>query len=255
MIEKHKLCTKIGLLLESDVTIDLETRSFLKFLFKHLEQLDLSWYKKNVSKDISHIVPEIVVDAFEVLRTSDAPWAIRCREEYENETGYPIPDVMNIGASDIIIQQLTVNSVMYRPFTEMMGEKEIAEGIKCICNAQLYSIMQLFGEFAREVYRDGFHSVIQNTKGKCISSWIGNTELSACSLEDPKVVHISFSRTYGKPNYNITFVVKANEPFAYGAYIHSCNTNVSCCLEMIQDVIANWPQEELRYNNLFREVK
>lgn len=228
------------------------------FLADWLERLKIDHDQKYDLWQIEPHIPQLVVDAMEDLRIGTEDYVVRHREEYEKDTGEKVPNLTEVGESDIVRQDLTIQIIGF-----MLGEivKEgpnIEQELKAYANAQRHVLQLTFDEFLRLVFRRGLYALINKTAERGMSGMFGDTYLRIGVIAGRTM--FTFARRFpGQTVYNdehgkelwrvpyreisVSFVAEDNDPTALSAGIRSVHATFAEAMTMMKDVIKGWPTE------------
>jgi len=113
-------------------------KSFAKFLIHYLENLNIPSDEKYDFWRIEPHLPELMVDAFEQLRTGTDEETVRFRQAYESETEHEVPNITDLGASRLLDQGSAVQTTLGFMLKELTGQDWVKQKIDTYCNAQKY---------------------------------------------------------------------------------------------------------------------
>ncbi len=77
-------------------------REFAKFFAYWLQELNIAHNERYDFWQVDPYIAQLVVDAFEDLRTSDDPKIVAYRVVYEADTGRPTPNLIEVGDGDLL---------------------------------------------------------------------------------------------------------------------------------------------------------
>jgi hypothetical protein len=214
-------------------------QAFVEFLVDYLTRLDLTHFERYDFSHLNNHIPQIVVDAFYELRTGNADWILVHRQNYEQDVEHPVPNIMDVGASNPLHQCSAVQTTLGYVLRDALSDDHISHQIDAYCNAQIHVIQQYFDRFLREVYRKGLFQIIENSKVKGMCGKFGNTELWSFSMAGR--LTFTFARKEADEEIWASFIVEDGDPTGYTGGQGSCNTNFVQTLELLSDVISNWP--------------
>lgn len=227
--------------------------SFARFLIEYLARLDLSTHEKYDFWNIDPYVPQILLDAFEELRTGTDEYVVRFRKMYKEETGHEVPNITDVGASNIFDQCSAIHTTLGFLVRDAMGgeARNIELRIDSYCNAQNYVLHQYFDKFVRQVYRKGLSKIITSSNMKGMGGEFGKTKLRAFSIAGRLM--FTFARKEGEDEINVSFIGGEDDPNFYSSGLQSVGANFVECLSMINDVIDGWPEKVKDQKKIFRE--
>lgn len=229
--------------------------AFASFLISYLENLTIPHDEKYDHWRIEPYLPQILVDAFEQLRTGTDEETARFRKDYETETGHPVPNITDIGQSRELDRCLTIQSTLGFMFKELTGEAWVENKIDAYCNAQQYVLQHTFDKFLRMVFSRGLYEIVDKDSQRGMSGKFGETELRTYVCAGR--VMFTFARLIDKDKEgyykkdgelysnedSVSFVGEDSDPLCLSAGIQSIQANFRTSLDMIEDVIKNWPTD------------
>lgn len=233
-------------------------KAFARFFAWWLEKLDIPSDEKYGFWQIEPHLPQLAVDAFEHLRTGTDEETRRFREDYETETGHEVPNITDLGASRILDQRSAVQTTLGFMLQEITGQDQVEHKIDTYCNAQNYVLQQSFDKFLRLVWRKGMFEIVDKCAKRGMSGKFGETELRTYILAGR--VMFTFARrkegetgvylggklvkTLPHQEGGVSFVGEDGDPLGLSAGLQSVDTDLHTCINMIEDVIKNWPSAE-----------
>lgn len=238
-------------------------RAFASFLIHYLENLKIPQDEKYYFWAIENYLPELMVDAFEQLRTGTDEVAARFRQAYEAETGHEVPNIIDLGASNVLDQGNAVQTTLGFMLREITGQDWVKHKIDTYCNAQQYVLQQTFDKFLRLVYRKGLSEMAD----KCgMSGKFGGTELRTF-VTGGRIMFTFARRKKGKTGIyidgklfetlpyqedSVSFVGEDGDPLCLSAGLQSIQTDFRTALDMIENVIKHWPQDQKIQKELYK---
>ncbi|MFH0873540.1 MAG: hypothetical protein V1846_01720 [Candidatus Komeilibacteria bacterium] len=230
-------------------------RAFANFLIFYLGKLDIPSDRKYDFWRIEPHLPELMVSAFEQLRMGTDSETARFRLEYEVEAGYDVPNITDLGASNLLDQVSAVQTTLGFMLREVTGLDWIEHKIDTYCNAQRYVLQQTFDKFLRLVYRQGLGEMIDKCTKRGMSGKFGETELRTfitagrIMFTFARRIDSSQESYYEKDGrlycneWSVSFVGEDGDPLCLSAGIQSVYADFSTALGMIEDVIKHWPSD------------
>ncbi len=216
-------------------------RAFASFLVYYLERLNIPSDEKYDFWRIEPFLPELMVDAFEQLRTGTSDEIVLFRHEYETEVGHEVPNITDLGASNILDQGSAVQTTLGFMLRETTGLDLVEQMIDAYCNAQKYVLQQTFDKFLRLVYRCGLGEMIDKCTKSGMSGKFGETELR--TLITAGRIMFTFARRIDKDKgsyykkdgelycneWSVSFVGEDGDPLCLGAGIQSVHADFGTC--------------------------
>lgn len=220
-----------------------------KFLMYYLiEKLNLPDDRDFFWHHFPDYLPQILADGVEELRTSTHPVIKRMREEYERDTGGPVPNVFDIGASDLLEQGSFIQTLRFT-LQDVIEDPAFSAKLDSYFNAQRNHLMQVFDKFLRVVYRPALFEIIKNASERGMSGKFGQTELRSFCLAGRLM--LSFARKGDE--HILTFIGEEGDKNAWRFGIQSfSNVDFQMSLAMVNEVIEKWPSEAVKQAEAFR---
>jgi len=240
---------------------------FAEFLVHYFTELDIPQDEQYDFWSIEHYLPELMVDAFEQLRTSNEPKAIACREAYVAELGREVPNLVDLGASDIVQRCLAVQSTVGFLLKDVLKSDWIEASIDSYCNAQQHVLQQTFDKFTRLVYRRGMFKLIDACQFKGMGGQVGTVELRTYAIAGRIMFTFAKRIDPTKKSYyeqgdnlicnewSVSFVGEDNDPLLLSAGIQSVGADFRTSLDLIEEVIKNWPEDPQAQKKIFKVDK
>jgi len=239
-------------------------RVFANFLIFYLGKLNIPSDEKYDFWRIEPYLPELMVDAFEQLRTGTDSEIVRFRQEYESEVGHEVPNITDLGESNILDQTSAVQTTLGFMLKEVTGLDWIEERIDTYCNAQKYVLQQTFDKFLRLVYRRGMGKIIDKCTKAGMSGKFGETELRTFIAAGR--IMFTFARRIDKSKdsyykkegelycneWSVSFVGEDGDPLCLSAGIQSVCADFTTALGMIEDVIKRWSSDPKEQKKLYK---
>ena len=239
-------------------------RVFATFLISFLEKLSIPSDEKYDTWQIEVHLPQLMVDAFEQLRTGTDSETVSFREEYEADVGHEVPNITELGKSNIVDQALTVQTTLGYMLREATGLDWIEKEIDSYCNAQNHVLQQTFDKFLRLVYRRGLGDIINNTNASGMSGKFGDTEFR--TLVTAGRIMFTFARHIDKSKpshykkkgelycneWSVSFVGEDGDQLGLSAGIQSVYADLPLAMSIIEEVIKNWPSDTEEQKKVYK---
>lgn len=238
--------------------------AFASFLVYYLKNLNIPSDEKYDFWSIEPYLPELMVDAFEQLRTSKDEQVAQFRKKYEEETGHEVPNITDLGASDILDQGSAVQTTLGFMLKDITGHDWVEHKIETYCNAQKYVLQQTFDKFLRLVYRRGLGEMIDKCTKKGMGGKFVGTELRtfvmagrimftfAKRIDKSKESHYKDGDNVICNEHSVSFVGEDGDPLCLSAGIQSVYADFRTSLDMIEDVIKWWPQDAKEQKKMYK---
>jgi hypothetical protein len=159
-----------------------------------------------------------------------------------------------LGASSIFDQGVAVQTTLGFMLREVTGNVWVEKAIDTYCNAQRYVLQQAFDKFLRLVYRRGLGEIINGCDKVGMSGKFGQTELRTF-ITGGRVI-FTFARRIEEGNESgnecsVSFVGEADDLLCLSAGLQSVYCDLRTALDIIEDVIKNWPQDTKTRNLIY----
>jgi hypothetical protein len=242
-------------------------KAFADFLAHYLDQLNIPYDEKYDFWRIEDHLPQLLVEAFEELRTGTDQAVVSFREEYEAETGHEVPNITDLGESNALHQSSAVQTTLGFMLRDVMENQWIENKIEKYCNAQYLVLQQVFDKFLRLVYRRGMGKMIDKSADRGMSGTFGKTHLRTYVLAGrvmftfARIVDESKPSSYEKEGklysneHSVSFVGEDGDPLCLGAGIQSIYADFRTALDMIEDVTTSWPADAKEQRKVFQGSK
>ncbi|HUY05394.1 MAG TPA: hypothetical protein VMV62_01615 [Candidatus Paceibacterota bacterium] len=238
--------------------------AFASFLVYYLKNLNIPSDEKYDFWNIEPYLPELMVDAFEQLRMSKDEQVAQFRKQYEEETGHEVPNITDLGASNILDQGSAIQTTLGFMLKDVTGQDWIEHKIDTYCNAQKYVLQQTFDKFLRLVYRRGLADMIEKCNKKGMSGKFVGIDLRTYVMAGrimftfAKRIDTSKDSYYKKGDnvvcneHSVSFVGSDDDPLCLSAGIQSVRTDFRTALDLIEDVIKWWPQDIKEQKKMYK---
>lgn len=240
-------------------------RAFVSFLIHYLENLNIRSDEKYDFFRIEPYLPELMVDAFEQLRTGTDEAAVKYRAMYEEETEHKVPNITDLGESDILHQCSAVQTTLGFMLKEVTEQDWVEQEIEKYCNAQGHVLQQTFDKFIRLVYRRGMGDAVEKCTKRGMSGKFGETELRTFVMAGRIMFTFAKRIDKSKDSYyeesdklicnedSVSFVAEDGDPLCLSAGMQSIHADFRTALDLIEEVIKNWSQDAKEQRKLFKE--
>lgn len=242
-------------------------KAFALYLIDYLEALVIPSDEKYDFWHIEPYLPQILTDAFEHLRTGTDELATKYRAMYEKDAERPVPNILDLGVSNVLDRASTVQTTLQFMMKDVIGEEWVEHDIDSYCNAQSHVLQHTFDKFVRNVYRNGMYEAIDKCKERGMTGKFGRTELRTYVMAGR--IMFTFARKrkgktvyYGSDNKpfhtlpyredSVSFVAEDGDPLALSAGIQSVEANFKTSLAMIEDVVRHWPSDKKAQESTYK---
>lgn len=233
--------------------------AFTKYLIRYLTDLEI---RGTLSDNIFQYLTTIISDAFHKLKNGEDLQSKVFRGLYEQEVGLKVPDVLNLGGADYIRQCTTVQVVLEFLFEKVTKSTWLKHEIDKYFNAQRTVLQQYFDKFLREVYRTGLFNLVNTNQGYTLTGEFGQTTLSTYSLggriqiELRRIPTDRTNKTEAElEDQYFTFVASDKDPLGLTAGVDYVYCDLITAIQMIDEVINNWPKTAPTQKKLFKRKK
>jgi hypothetical protein len=232
-------------------------KSFALFLADYLERLNIPYDEKYEHWEIDHHLPELLVAAFETLRTGNEKWVVYHRKMYEQDAGYKVPNITDLSGDGMRVMLNRSSAVQTIGFLlkDILGEGWIQNEIDKYCNAQVYVLNQTFDKFLRLVYWRGLEQIVGRCMRAGMSGKFGETNLR--TLVTAGRIMFTFARSKNgdedaNNEWSVSFVGEEGDPLCLSSGLQSTCADFRTSLDLIEEVIKNWPENPQDQENIFR---
>ena len=237
--------------------------TFAEYFAHYLEGLSIPSDEKYDFFHIEQHLPELLVAAFENLRTGTDEETIYHRKMYEKETGHEVPHITDLGVTHPSERGSAVQTTLGFLMKDVTGLDWIEQKIDAYCNAQSYVLQQMFDRFLREVYWRGMYDLIDQSSSAGVGGKFGTVELRtfvtagrimitfARKLDPTKPSLYEKEGTTYSNEHSVSFVAEDGDPLALGAGMQSIHTDFRTALDLIEEVIKHWPEDQAERAQVF----
>ena len=222
-------------------------RAFAAFLLEYLQKLSIPADEEYDFWQLDKYMPQLLVDAFEELRSGTSEYVLRHRKAYEEDAEHSVPDILNINGGNIFDRQGAIQTTLGFLMRDLTGNDYIEKAIDSYCRAQDYMLQATFDKFLRSVYRKGMFHLIEKSNLKGMNGKFGSVKVLTFSM--CARTQIQFDHADGEQS--VSFMMEEDDPLAYSAGIQSVYTDVHTGCAMIEEVIKNWPAESELQQKMF----
>lgn len=224
--------------------------AFLPYFAEYLERLKIPYDEKYDFWRIDDYMPEIIVAAFEQMRTGTDPLAQKYAARYKAQmSGEEVPNITDLGTT-YGLEQVSAISSIASDIATLMAQPWLKDKIETYCFGQRTVLQQTFDKFSRRVYQRGLSKIVGSFGGRGMNGKFGKTELRKYDLAGR--IMFTFARKKGDEEVNVSFVGEDGDPLLLSAGEQSCNASFREALDMIEEVILRWPLEPLLQKKIFK---
>ncbi|MFA4998869.1 MAG: hypothetical protein WC514_02510 [Candidatus Paceibacterota bacterium] len=242
------------------------TLHFIRFFIDYLEKLDTSHYDKHDFVHIEHYLPEIVADVCERFRTSNDPETLSSRQAFQKELGREFPNITDLDQSNSLDQNSEAMEIAH-VLAEVTGQQWVEKEIEVYLLAQQTVLQQTFDKFLRRVYRKGMFNLIDKCEERGMTGKFGETDVRTYVIAGR--IMFTFARKIDKSKGglfqegeqvysnedSVSFVGGDDDPLCLSAGIQSIHADLKTGMDMIEDVIKGWPEQEKEQKRVFKADK
>lgn len=241
--------------------------AFARFLAHYLNKLSIPHDEKYDFWRIEEHLPQLLAEAFEELRTGTGPDTAKFRKDYELETEHHVPNILDIGETDMLHRGSAVQTTLCFMLREVMEKDWVEHIIDKYCNAQVVVLQQFFDKFLLKVYRRGMGEMIDAGSNRGMSGLFGTTHLRtyvlagrvmftfARKIDESKSSLYEQDGHFYSNEHSVSFVGEEGDPLCLSAGIQSVHADFRTCLDMIEDVIKAWPADVQQQRNVWQDAK
>ncbi len=222
--------------------------TFARFLIHYFTELEIPHDKMYDFYRIEQDLVEILIDAFEKLRTSNEPQIAQYRRACEKATGRKLVELMNIGASDGLERVVHIDEIS-ELIEKVTGSKNISRHFKKYCDAQRTVVQQTFDRFLRQVARQGMREMVEKSTSAVMAGQFGDTRLEIVT----GLGAIQF--VFARENAMVGFTGDSDDPLCLGVNFQFAYTDMHTALDMVEDVIKRWPATTPERKKVFKDDK
>lgn len=213
--------------------------------------------KENYGQGISiaQLLPEYIVEAFELLATSEETAIVAYRQRLmETFDLREIPDLLDIrGGLD---RQMLVMKISFL-IGKIVQNKFIEKNVEAYLFAQDKVLDHALHKFNRRVYRTNLWKMMEDSSERGFSGKFGSTTLrtyymagrTMLTFAREPVVEVTFEGddSISFPDElqiesSVTFVADASDSTGLRTGLQSCYADITTAVAMIEEVICNWPK-------------
>lgn len=239
-------------------------QAFAAFLVYYFKNLNIPSDEKYDFWSILPYLPELMVDAFEQLRTSKDEQVAKFRKQYEEETGHEVPNITDLGASNIFDQGSAIQTTLGFMLKDITGNEWIGQQIDTYCNAQKHVLQQTFDKFLRLVYRRGLGDMIEKCDKRGMSGKFVGIDLRtyvtagrimftfAKRIDPDKAGYYKVGDDLVCNEHSVSFVGEDGDPLCLSAGLQSVHADFRTALDLIEDVVKFWPQDAKEQKKMFK---
>jgi len=180
-----------------------------------------------------------LVEAFSAFRTE--PCWVTLRAAYQAETGYEIPDLINLHEGGLHRWLVVHELVRLMPILSMQGEW-LGTRLECLFGAQMQVIDHAWQRFVRVAYRKLIPRIkMEQHRGN--KGEFGTTPTTLMTYAVAGRVMFTFMRNNNAAS--ITYVADDSDMYGFRAGPNVPNTPYAECVAMIDDVVDYWDVDKL----------
>ncbi len=253
-MKKAQLISKLCVFAENDEKKWRGQKPFAQFFAAWLEKLDIPFDAQYDFWDIDSYIPQLVVDAYEDLRTSDTLYIAQYRKEYVDDVERAVPNLTELGKSPVMEQIMTIQITAFL-LDKVTGNEYIRQAFSEYANAQNNTLAVCFDKFLRNVYRRGMYDLIQKTKERGMGAQFAHTSIRTFVCAGRVMITFACPQNPTEQELSVSFVLEEGDPVALSGGLQSVYANLHQSMNMIEDVISGWPSSIVEQKKLFKVDK
>lgn len=220
-----------------EVYPSVETAVILHFFVIYLESFPAEW---TADGPVEPHIPQLLLGALEELRTSHQEPARTLRWQIEGITNQSFGNIVSLNTEYELVKH---SRVMH--LSSVIGEimhAELEWRMQEIFHAERTVALQSFSRFLLNAMKHGLHTFLTTHGGMDAQGTLGKTMLSIRRLEAEQLI---FEFKPAAPSeQEVSFMCSNQPPFGPGVVLLSCSTELRTVLNMLDEVSAEWPDED-----------
>ncbi|HUC01919.1 MAG TPA: hypothetical protein VMA75_03365 [Candidatus Paceibacterota bacterium] len=249
-VKKADVIFRLGMHAASTNASEKGEALFALFFSRWLQGLTILADEKNEFYDLTLHLPQLILDAYEVVRTSEDPAVVWFRKLYEKERDEQMINLVELGAGDIVYQIVGVH-LLKNVIRAIVQDDHLDAKMDVYFNAQRHALHLQFDKFLRLVYQRGLFTLIRAEPDREMEGKFGATVLRVGIFAGSTIFTFARPKKRGD-EVNVRFMTSDNDCLALGAGIESTHASLSTGLAMIEDVIRYWPKKEKDQKAIFK---
>ena len=217
-----------------------------KYLAEYFKKLPVNSFD---SPQLENYLPQIIANAFRDLCSGSDELSVSAREYFQKDevldptklTEYHRPERWNV------VHEITGF------FRDIFDDEKLAQTIRTELDAESIALGLKFEDFLHRVYARGMRPLLDGAREHYTAGNFAGTILESTNFRDNR------SLLFIRPKENLAVSFGLDRDHDEGDYFsHSfkaTNTDLKTCLGMIDDVLVNWPEDEVLRRKIFRGVK
>lgn len=190
---------------------------------------------------IMQLMPEYLVEAMELLRTSDDNEVAAFRSEYLQELEYPVfPNLTEVGFGGLDRNQIVM---MLSFIMGKLDDRWIEEKILGYFFAQDRVLDHALHRFNSHVFRQGMWQQTEDCQTHGMSGQFGSTKLRTYYIAGR--IMITFARKrdgFSDGEESVTFVADSSDQSGMRTGLQTCFADLQTAVAMIEEVVGLWPK-------------
>lgn len=190
---------------------------------------------------IVEYIPQLFIDAIEWMRTAEGNDA-QFRTMFRTESGYEIPDLLNLGASSFRDRENTIATLQAIVGTFILNDEATAfvnTKIRALCDVQMHYLEQFFRKFLRDVFRNGLYDILSPDLDASFEGQFGYT-----TFHVGQGTLFNFSReNLGGDILSVEYVCARDDRLGITSGLNDVHCNLDTAISMISEVTSHWPSD------------
>lgn len=247
-MKKEELVEALARYAESDST-ERKQACLARFLSRYFNSLGVPPGGEYHFLRIEEHIPQLLLSALEMFRTTNKNNTRELREGYEEEAGCFFPELTSIGYGDVAAQYSVTRDVA-AAIVESTDLPHLEANIGAVLNAERNLLQQRFYQFIDSVFKAGLFDALYACPTRGMSGKFGNTLLRGYTTYGE--VALTFMRAGESREQSVSFTCYNDTPLGFGSRMVSVHTDLRTALGMIEDVIWGWPTDQSGQARAFR---
>lgn len=217
-----------------------------KYLAEYFKKLPVDSFH---SPRLEGYLPQIIVNAFRDLCLGTDELSVSAREYFQKDDVF---DPTKLGAYHRP-ERWDIVSEITSFFRDIFDDEELAQTIRTELDAESTALILKFEDFLHRVYQ-GMRPILDTERAEhYVKGKFAGTILESTNFRENRTI------LFVRPKENLAVSFGLNRDHDEGDYFshrfQATNTDLKTCLGMIDDVLENWPKDEVARRKLFRVAK
>jgi len=238
-MKKAALVGSLSRYAERDTGSTKGQKTLARFLAHYFDSLEIPADQNRGHWSIDQYIPQLLLGAFEVFRTSEDETVRQLRARYEDELSRPFMDLTDIWG-DGVEKALAVQSLGYL-FNDVFNADWFPSRINDVFNAEQNLLQQVLYKFLDRVFSQGLFNIIDTSPQRGVSGTFGETTLRGYVIDGRLM--LTFARPGEPMEHSASFVCGDDDPLVLGGRVQHVDTDLQTAIAMINDVMTGWPED------------